>query len=181
VGLVTSGCGTAAAILAGGRARRLGGVSKPALRIGGARIIDRQLSLLRALTDHVFIVAPDPAPYAELGLQVVPDAIAGAGALGGVYTAIVASPCRRTLVVACDMPFLRRTVLEELLTARDADLVVPRGVRGYEPLCAVYAKSCAGAIKLLIERGDLRVCAVPDEVRSDLRSSPGWTRRAGRS
>src|SRR3712207_6829691 len=90
----------AAAILAGGRARRLGGAKKAALPLGAMRIIDRQLDALRQVATAVLIVAPDPAPYADLRVRVVPDAVANAGPLGGIYTAIVNSPCERTLVVA---------------------------------------------------------------------------------
>jgi molybdopterin-guanine dinucleotide biosynthesis protein A len=77
----------AAAILAGGRAR-LGGANNVALRVGGARILDRQLDVLRQLTDSIFIVTADAARYAAAGLRVVPDIVDGAGAPGGVYTAI---------------------------------------------------------------------------------------------
>lgn len=160
--------GTAAAILAGGRASRLGGVSKASLRLGDARIVDRQLPVLRAVADTVFIVAPDAAPYADLALDVVPDVVADAGALGGIYSAILASPCPRTLVVACDMPFLTAALLERLVTTPDADLVVPHGDRGYEPLCAVYAKTCADPIRRQIAHGDLRASGVPDAVRGTL-------------
>jgi len=79
----------AAAIVAGGAARRLDGAAKALLRLGNQRIIDRQLAALQAVTPTIFIVAPDPSPYDGMGLRVVPDAIAGAGALGGIYTAIV--------------------------------------------------------------------------------------------
>ncbi len=159
---------TAAAILAGGRASRLGGVNKASLRIGAGRIIDRQLPVLREIAGEIFIVAPDAAPYADLGLDVVPDLIAEAGALGGIYTAIVESPRPRTLVVACDMPFLPKALLERLVDTRDADLVIPHGERGYEPLCAVYARTCAAPIRQQIARGDLRAWGVPGAVRDTL-------------
>ena len=151
----------AAAILAGGRARRLGGANKAALDVGGARIIDHQLAAIRELTGTVFMVAPDAERYAGLHLPVVADLVAGAGALGGIYTAIVASPCERTLVLACDMPFVSSVLLRRLASARDADLVIPRTARGYEPLCAVYAKSCAAPIRARIDRGELEARVVP--------------------
>jgi molybdopterin-guanine dinucleotide biosynthesis protein A len=165
---VTNRSGTAAAILAGGRATRLGGTPKASLRLGAGRIIDRQVPILRAVAEEVFIVAPDAGPFADLGLNVVPDVIPDAGALGGIYTAIVASPCQRTLVVACDMPFLGAALLEHLVETDEADLVVPHGRQGYEPLCAVYARTCAEPIRRQIERGNLRAAAIPDAVRSIL-------------
>jgi molybdopterin-guanine dinucleotide biosynthesis protein A len=157
--------GTAAAILAGGRARRFGGLNKASLRLGAERIIDRQLAVLRQVADDVFLVAPDAKPFADLGLAIVPDAIAGAGALGGIYTAVVASPRERTLVVACDLPFLRAALLDRMVSDAEGDLVIPHGPRGYEPLCAVYSRGCAEPIRQQIARGDLRASGVPDAVR----------------
>lgn len=154
----------AAAIVAGGAARRLDGAAKALLRLGNQRIIDRQLAALQAVTPTIFIVAPDPSPYCGLGLRVVPDAIAGAGALGGIYTAIVESPAPRTLVLACDMPFVTAALFEALTAVRyaHADIVIPRTVRGIEPLCAVYSKRCAPPIHERIKRGELQASALPD-------------------
>lgn len=153
----------AAAILAGGQARRLGGANKAALEIGGRRILDRQLAVLRDVACTVFLVGGDPAEAPD-GVRVVPDAIAGAGALGGIYTAIVASPCDRTIVVGCDMPFLSAALFRRL-AEEDADLVIPRSARGYEPLCAVYGRSCAAPIRARIDRGALQASVLPDGVR----------------
>ena len=122
-----TGTSVAAAILAGGRARRYGGVVKSTLVLDGARIIDRQIAELRKVADPIFIVAQDPAPFASLGLVVVPDVVPDCGALGGIYTAIVLSPRPRTLVVAGDLPFLSPALLARLVQETDADLVVPRG------------------------------------------------------
>ncbi len=156
----------AAAILAGGAARRLGGAAKALLPIGGQRIVDRQLAALQAVTRTIFIVAPDPSAYAGLGLRVVPDAVEGAGALGGIYTAIVESPAPRTLVLACDMPFVTPALFRALAAPEraDADVVIPRTARGLEPLCAVYAKACAAPILERIRRGALQASELPGDV-----------------
>ena len=79
----------AAAILAGGRARRLGGADKGALDVGGLRILDRQLEVLRRVASTVFIVGPESEVWRERGVRAVPDEIAGAGSLGGIYSAII--------------------------------------------------------------------------------------------
>jgi molybdopterin-guanine dinucleotide biosynthesis protein A len=155
----------AAAILAGGRARRFGGEQKSILRVGGVRIIDRQVAVLRDIADPVFVVAPHPAPYADLGLEVTPDLIPGCGALGGIYTAIVRSPRDRTIVVACDMPFLSGALLRYLAEFSDGDLVIPRSRRGYEPLCAVYGSTCAGPIRRRIDAGSLQASELPEGVK----------------
>ena len=133
------------AILAGGRSRRLGGRNKAALKIGDATVLDRQLARLRGVVDRTIIVAGDAAPFAWTGLPVIPDLRPGDGALGALRTAVHAAQTDRTLVMACDMPFVTEALLGYLVDAgRAADIAIPRTRRGYEPLCATYSRRCAG-------------------------------------
>jgi molybdopterin-guanine dinucleotide biosynthesis protein A len=153
----------AAAILTGGRASRMGGLRKATLALGGTSIIDRQLAVLRRVAAPVFLVTSAQAP-SDAELTVVRDEYPDRGALGGIYTAIVASPHERTLVVACDMPFLNAAFLAHLIGV-DADLVIPRTSRGYEPLCAIYSRACAPSIRERLTRGELEASRLPDGVR----------------
>ena len=98
----------AAAILAGGRARRFEGRDKSRLLVQSRSIINRQMEILQLLTDRIFIVSSDAARFADLGIPVHPDLIEGAGALGGIYTALEMSPVDRVITVACDLPFPAR-------------------------------------------------------------------------
>jgi molybdopterin-guanine dinucleotide biosynthesis protein A len=156
--------GVAAAILAGGAARRMGGADKAALRVGGERIIDRQLALLRQVADPVFIVSAHHERFADLQVPIVADVVPGAGAIGGIHTAVVMSPRPRTLVVACDMPFLTPALLRELTRPSVADVVIPRSPAGYEPLCATWAASCADPLRRRIEGGQLKVALALDDL-----------------
>jgi molybdopterin-guanine dinucleotide biosynthesis protein A len=162
--------GVSAAILAGGRARRMGGADKASLTVGRARIIDRQLDALSAVADDIRIVGHDPRRYADFGIRVIPDAIAGAGALGGIYTALLDAAHERLLVIACDLPFVTAPLLarlvEESRGADDVDAVVPRSARGLEPLCALYRTRCAAAVRNRIEKGSLQVAGLLDAVRT---------------
>lgn len=146
-----------AAILAGGQARRLGGIDKSALMVGDRSILERQLALLRGLTPHILIIGRDRAPR-PMDVTVVPDLIEGAGALGGLYTALLNSPTERVLVIACDMPFLTAPFLTHLVTRlAGADAAIPRDARGRHPLCASYSSRVAPHLKARIDAGDLRV------------------------
>jgi molybdopterin-guanine dinucleotide biosynthesis protein A len=155
----------AAAILAGGRARRMDGANKGTLIIGRTAIIDRQLDTLREITREIFVVGRDDAAWTSRGLRVIPDEIPDAGPLGGIYTAIVRSPRERTLVVACDMPFLSGGLLRDLAAVADADLVIPRHAGGYEPLCAIYSRACAADIRDRLARGMNEASRLPAGVR----------------
>jgi molybdopterin-guanine dinucleotide biosynthesis protein A len=170
--MVTSPVGLAvsAAILAGGRARRLGGADKASLAVGRARIIDRQLAALSTVADDVRIVTNASGRYGDLGVRVVPDAIAGAGPLGGIYSALLDAAHERVLIIACDLPFITPALLERLVaesgTGDEVDAVVPRSARGLEPLCALYTKRCAATVKSRIAIGALQVAGLLDAVRT---------------
>jgi molybdopterin-guanine dinucleotide biosynthesis protein A len=155
----------AAAILAGGRARRLGGANKGTLTIGATAIVDRQLDALSSLVREIFVVGREDQAWTDRGLRVVPDDIPEAGPLGGIYTAIRHSPADRTLVVACDMPYLSRPFLERLAAVGDADLVIPRTARGYEPLCAIYSRRCEAEIHERLMRGEYQAWKRPVHIR----------------
>jgi molybdopterin-guanine dinucleotide biosynthesis protein A len=155
-----------AAILAGGRASRLGGIDKAALVLGGTSIVRRQIRLLRPLAGRVVIVANDRHRYAELGVRVVRDLVADKGPLGGLYTALVDGHAEWTLTVACDLPFLDAGFLRHLVaSAHDVDAVVPRTAEGLHPLCAVYGSGVAPAVRRLIEQGRLKVLNLMAEIR----------------
>ena len=155
-----------AAILAGGHARRLGGVDKSALTIGSLSILERQVSLLRGLTTHILVIARNRPPRLPADVTMVPDRIVGAGSLGGLYTALLEAPTEHVLVIACDMPFLTAPFLARLAACgADVDVAVPRDAHGRHPLCACYARRVAGHLKARIETGDLQV----SEALRDLR------------
>jgi molybdopterin-guanine dinucleotide biosynthesis protein A len=148
---------TAAAIIAGGRARRFGGRDKSRLLVQGRPIINRQMDILQLLTDDVFIVSPDADRFADLAIPVHADRVPHAGALGGIYTALASSPAECVITVACDLPFLDAGLLGrlvELSSGRDAAWV--RTSRGPEPLLACYRQSARERIRHEIDQGRLK-------------------------
>lgn len=148
----------AAAILAGGQARRFGGLDKSRLVVGGRTIIVRQLDILQQVAGEVFVVGPTDGRFADLGVTVHADVRAGCGALGGLHTALEVARADRVIVVACDLPFLEVAVmarLVDLVAGHDASWV--RGPRGPEPLVACYDRRVRGLVAEQLARGERRV------------------------
>jgi molybdopterin-guanine dinucleotide biosynthesis protein A len=155
----------AAAILAGGRARRFGGRDKSRLVVGGRTIIVRQLEVLQQLTSDVFVVGPADGRFDDLGVRVYPDRIPDAGALGGLYTALDAATTERVLVVACDLPFLDAKVLARLVALADGhDAAWIRTARGPEPLVACYQRTIRARIADRLARDERRIADLEQEL-----------------
>jgi molybdopterin-guanine dinucleotide biosynthesis protein A len=120
------------------------------------------------------LVANRAELFADLGLRVRPDAVPGAGALGGVHAALrwAAEEGRPgALCVACDLPFLPAGLLRGLVDrAADgvADAVVPEstGRRGVEPLCAFYSVRALPAVVAMLAAGERRAAELVTRLRA---------------
>ena len=154
-------------ILAGGKSRRIG-YNKALLHIGNQTIIQRVLASLKQVTSSQLIVTNFPEEYEFLNMPMKSDILPGKGAFGGIYTGLSASETPYCLVVACDMPFLNADFLRymtQLVKGQGYDAVVPEHSEGYEPLCAIYAKTCIPHIEKMLRENRLRVFDIFSEVR----------------
>jgi len=154
------------AIQAGGSSSRMGR-DKAFVELNGRPLIEHVIRRIANLGDETLIVTNQLRAYSHLGLRTVPDAVSGTGALVGLYSALCAAQGDTVLVVACDMPFLNRALLEhQLRLAPQADAVVPRHQSQYEPLHAVYIRrACLPALEESLQAGEERVVSFYPRVR----------------
>jgi molybdopterin-guanine dinucleotide biosynthesis protein A len=155
-------------VVAGGAASRYGGRPKGLIEVGGRRILDRVVETLERATGEpptIIANAPDAAAWRP-DLRVVPDVLAGQGALGGILTAV--ERWAPAVCLAWDMPFVPSgllAALAALLEGADAALPESDSRRGVEPLCAAYGSACGPAIRAALERGEARAVAFHPYVR----------------
>ena len=153
-------------IQAGGKSTRMGGRPKALMELGGRRIIDRVVEVVRAVSDDVLLVTNTPDLYMGLGLRMVPDVFPDHGSLGGIYSGLEASSGEAAFTVACDMPFLMPEVARLVIDhADDADVVLPRVGEQFETLHACYAKTCLGPMEARLRQGRLKIVGFFDDVR----------------
>jgi len=153
-----------AAIMAGGRSKRMG-QDKACIELDGEPLIKRVADVLAQVADEVIVVANEPR-YASLGLRVVKDRYRDGGALGGIATGVGAATHDTVLVAACDMPFLSADVWRLLIGhIGEADVVIPRIAGEYETLHALYTKACVPHMARALAENRLRVIAFFDQVR----------------
>ena len=145
-----SSCRCATAILAGGEAKRLGGMDKGMAALIGRPLIEWVIeSLPESARDNLLIVANRNADfYARYG-TVVSDANSGyCGPLAGVAAALNASTLPWVLTVPVDCPQPPAELLDVLWqqacrTRNPA--VVARDAQRRQPLFALYSSSLANA------------------------------------
>jgi molybdopterin-guanine dinucleotide biosynthesis protein A len=144
-------------ILAGGRSSRYGR-NKALEAIDGVRLIERVIRVLETTFAHLTIITNSPKEYAYLNLPMVEDIIKGLGPMGGIYTGLEHMTEEAGFFVACDMPFLKRTLIRHMVDSRDDfDAVIPRMGWRMEALHALYHKRCLPHIRELIERREYQI------------------------
>lgn len=141
-----------AAILAGGKSSRMNYKNKAFLEYKNNYFIER---IINALSDYeeIIIISNSPEDYKGLGLKVIKDIYPSQGPLSGIHSALNYIKTDYCLVVACDMPFINKNVVNYLGSINDDyEVLIPKVEGKLQPLCAIYKKTC----KELMERELLR-------------------------
>ncbi len=136
-------------IQAGGRSSRMG-QDKALVNLGGKPLIEHLIESVDSIADDIVIITNNKPAFMHYGLRLVSDKNPGAGALPGLQTALQASSGTHMLLVACDMPFASRPLLEfqvEQAIVKHADVVVPRWDHHLQTMHAVYRRdTCLAAV-----------------------------------
>jgi molybdopterin-guanine dinucleotide biosynthesis protein A len=103
-----------AVVLAGGSARRLGGTDKPGLRIGGRTLLD---GVLAAASGAGLTVVAGPPRAARPGAVFVREDPPGGGPVAGLAAALPRVTAPLVVLLAADLPFVTREVVEALVAA----------------------------------------------------------------
>jgi molybdopterin-guanine dinucleotide biosynthesis protein A len=110
--------GTVAVILAGGQARRLGGIDKTLIPIGGTPILSIILERLCPQVERIALGANgDPARFGSFALPVLADERQGIGPLGGLLRGLdwaAGLGAESLLTVPGDTPFVPRDLVQAL-------------------------------------------------------------------
>jgi molybdopterin-guanine dinucleotide biosynthesis protein A len=155
-------------ILVGGRGSRLGGVDKAALDLNGTPLIEHVLAVVAPLASELLVVANDDRLAGDPRFTVLLDPEPHAGVLPALLAALSAATSPLLLLLACDMPFVSRALVEHLVRlAPGRDVVMPKVGGREQPMHAVYrVASCSPAIRAALARGDRRMISFLDDVQT---------------
>ena len=154
-------------VLAGGLSTRMGR-NKATLPFGDETMLERAIRIVGEVSGEVIVVAPGGGnPFGGLPVRIVHDAVEHQGPLAGIAAGLAASVSELSVVVACDMPLIRPSVLRRLVELLgDADICVAVVDGHASPLCAVYRSTVAGVAQELLAGGERRVMPLLDRVQT---------------
>ena len=145
------------AILAGGKSRRMGR-DKALIPVGDRALLSRVYAVAEEVFTDILVLSNLHTHLDKVRAPIVKDVIPRQGPMIGIVSALLYARTPYVFVLACDMPFLRKDAIEYVLTAaRGEDIVIPKTEKGFEPLHALYNRSCISPLLSAIERGRMKI------------------------
>lgn len=144
-------------VLAGGLSRRFQG-DKLLYPLGGKKAIEHTLDALRSLCGRLCLVTKDREKFSFLrDVEILEDQLEKQLALAGIHTALKSLRGERALIVAGDMPLVKREVVSLLLERSGPPITLFRvGGRLY-PLFGVYYREVLPELEAYLSSGGERV------------------------
>ncbi|MDI6799634.1 MAG: molybdenum cofactor guanylyltransferase [Actinomycetota bacterium] len=158
----------ASIILTGGKSKRMGS-DKCALKLSDKSILAELIDLAGPISSEIILAGGQFEKLAAYEVKTVQDEAAGLGPLSGILAGLKGSNSEHNLVVSCDMPFVNRDLIKEMIgRAAGNDVVVCESPNGLEPLCALYSKACIPHIEAALAKGERKVISFFGEVRVEV-------------
>lgn len=167
-----------AIILAGGGSTRMGR-DKASLVLGGRTLLQRVIDAAAEVADATVVVLAPGRPLPPLeprgALRLTTDEVGGQGPLAGILAGLAAAEGEVALLLACDQPFVRPTLLRLLAEqAAEAPVAIPLLDGQPQHLCSAVRLDTAPALREAYARGSRAAAAISDLPGTRLLAPEVW-------
>jgi molybdopterin-guanine dinucleotide biosynthesis protein A len=153
-------------VLVGGRSSRMGH-DKARLPVESRFLVEVIAAAVAEAAESVALVG-NPAAFADLAFDCIPDMRPGLGPLAGLEAALATDRAAFNVIASCDMPGMRASIFKRLLCVCEETRALCTLVKDAEgrkhPLCAVYHRDCLRLVRKALDSNRLRLLDVVEEL-----------------
>lgn len=144
-------------ILAGGKSSRMGS-DKGFIKLNDINFVEYSIRALEPLVSNILIVS-DKKEYDVFGYHRIEDKIKNAGPVAGIYSGLEASNSEYNLILSCDIPLIKTSILEKLIDGIDetSEVIQIESNGKTMPLIALYEKQLASKFLEALENDERRL------------------------
>jgi molybdopterin-guanine dinucleotide biosynthesis protein A len=151
-----------AVILAGGRARRMGGEDKGLIPLEGRPMVAHVITALQPQVGELMVNANRNLDrYAEFGYRVITDAVGDfSGPLAGMASAMQSSRTRYVLTAPCDSPLVPDDLAGRLystLTSQHAEIAVAHDGERVQPVFSLLRRDLVDSVLAFLAEGERKI------------------------
>ena len=151
-----------AVVLAGGMGRRMDGLDKGLVEIGGREMISYVIETLQASVDHIVVNANrNLVRYEKYPVTVVPDSMQGfQGPLAGIEAALGAAQTPWVYTCPCDSPMQSANLLPHVwgeISASNAEIGVAFDGRRTHPVFLMLRRDLLTSLRGYLEEGERKI------------------------
>lgn len=157
-----------AVILSGGKNTRMNYKTKAFLEFEGSTFIDRTLNAISDYEEKI-ISCNDIEKYKDFEdiALIVLDDFKEIGPIGGIYSSLKVSRFSHSLIVAGDMPFLNKKLLNYLGEYNfEEDALIPVVNGRIQPLCGIYKKDILKTIEEMINNKNYKLKSLLEKINT---------------
>jgi molybdopterin-guanine dinucleotide biosynthesis protein A len=158
-----------AAVLAGGRSRRMGR-PKASLPYGAGTLLEHQTGRLAPLFSATFAVLKESPRFPVGPARVLLDRDPAFAAISGLMRALEEVE-DRVFVLAVDLPLIPAELIREIARRgqeTEAPALVPRAAGLLQPLAAVWRRDALSVARSRIARGELSLHGLAEEAGAEI-------------
>lgn len=145
------------AILAGGASVRMGR-DKATLTINNKTLIEYTYEKVRGIFKDIIIISNHHEGINGIEAPILKDFITIQNPLVGIASALIYSNTPYVFVLACDMPNISAAGIDYMIkNTNGEDIIIPLTEKGYEPLHALYNRSCIPYMLRLIDQRRFKI------------------------
>jgi len=137
------------------------GRDKASTKVAGKALVKHVYDVARKVFGELIVVSSLHRSFEGVEAAVVGDVLPVRGPLTGIASALIHAGRPYVFVLGCDMPFIAEGAIRYVLAeSRGEDIIIPRTEGGFEPLHALYSRSCISPMLTAIERGEMKINAI---------------------
>jgi len=137
------------------------GRDKTTMIFRGKPLIAYVYEILREIFPKIVVISSHHTAIEGVEAPILKDFLPKKGSMIGIASALLSATTDYVFVVGCDMPFVRKETITYIVDqARGEDIVIPQTDAGYEPLHALYNRSCLPHMLRAIDFDRIKVSAL---------------------
>ena len=152
-------------ILCGGKSSRMQS-EKGLVLFQKKTFIEHIIQAILSVTDQIKLITATKE-YDYLPYQKIPDIVLDKGPLGGIYTALTYAKHQNCLILSCDIPLIKGSLLKLLFENENVTATVFKDTDRTHPLIGCYSKKVMTKLKVAIEKHELKMMRFLDSVDAE--------------